>query len=168
VEYRVVYDVRDDSWINIGEAGGALGFLSVALLWTVIWSFVYRYEMRKNPERARRMRFGFFVGLLFVVLGTYLVIDRAVPAYEEYQHCRQWCEEGNNIVTEGPIAEVRHAAKQPNRYRIGDDWFGGSRTRGGFRSSFTADDAKGLWLRVGMPVRFTTREGRILRIEVAR
>jgi hypothetical protein len=168
MDYRVLYDVRDDSWTNIGEAGGAVGFLGVALLWTVIWSFAYRAEMRKNPDRARKMRFGLVLGLFFIILGTYLAIDRAIPAYEEYQRCRQWLDDGNNQVTEGVIAEVSRGVKGPSRYRIGDAWFGGSRTNGGFRSSFTAEDAKSFRLEVGMSVRFTTREGRILRVEVAK
>jgi hypothetical protein len=170
MEYRLVYDVRNDGhpWFGVAFAIVPL-LLAVACFLEVL----QRVRGKRPSPLAGRPR-GFPVvplPLLIVaitILGFFGLFS-ATKSYEGFvrqQRCQEWAQTGEYQVTEGTVADFQFR-KAGSRFRIADLSFDLLDRSAGFTGRFNVPGAAEDSLRDGLRVRVAHHEGHILRVEIA-
>jgi hypothetical protein len=172
MNYDIVYDVMDDSVFAGREYG--LYFSGFAVFWTFGWWAFHKF-VRGVPEvRRKNLAGGLVVGGVLVAVGGLVLINETIPVIRDQRKCRAWLLSREHETVEGTIVSFKREAGSftaPSHFQVGETKFE-VRIRppraGGFRGSFTAPGTEGLRLKDGLNVRIACRDGRILRVEVAR
>jgi hypothetical protein len=160
VEYRVIYDVREDAWPWLSAAPPLL----IGLLAVLCYGRRGGRAPDEPPAGWRPSRWLLpLLGLTFLYFAW-----NAADAFLGHSRCRGWAEAGQYEVTEGRAADYRSYGKPSSEsFRVEDFAYDGSAGRAGYRGRFTAPGVRADALRDGASIRVAHRSGCILRIEVA-
>jgi hypothetical protein len=176
MKYHVVYDVLDAGWsiVNTGEMHFLLVGLGLTLLLIVIYSRGIGYigGRRMSEVDPGKKLAGLLLPLLFILVGAWEVATNNYPAYLENERFKEWVRLGDYETIEGVITNYSMGRKYGSAgFQVGDIRFTYPRmdhSTGSFRGQFSAPGTEDLKLENGMKVRIAHREGRILRMEIAK
>ena len=171
VGYRVVYDARNDPWVDWGSLVLALFMSAVGWGVHIVGRRAQKGDQKKLSPSPETGRSPAFLRVFGAVAGTFGLAMAALIGTVEYQgraRLRRALERGTYVTAEGVVSDFRVTPQDRETWtvQVGDKRYEYSYSTYDGSPGYRRTQARGGQVRNGVAVRVADVDGRIARLEI--